>query len=345
MKVCVFGAGAIGGYIAAALTRAGRHEIAVIARGAQLAAMTERGLIVHSAGQHWQTTVHCTGNAAELGPQDLVVVTLKAPTIPTAADALKSLIGPDTSVLFVLNGIPWWYFHRHGGPRDGAQIPALDPGGRIWRAIGPDRVLGGVIYCSSTVIEPGVVRLDYGDVKLDVGEPDGSASQRLKTAIDVMAPVGTVVATGNIRERIWAKLVLNMATGPSALLAQAPLRDVLAQQGMHAEVEAMMHEAMAIAAAAGFPVSLDIAAAVAKIAKSGHKPSILQDLEAGRPMEVGSLYGIPLELGRAAGIAAPKLELLTSLVKARGRSASKGGDSTCAARTTGLGIHSETGTR
>lgn len=321
MKVCVFGAGAIGGYLAASLARSSGHQVSAVARGQQLAAMKDKGLTIRVAGEHWQTPIHCPNDAAELGAQDVVLVTLKAPTITAATDSLKTLISPQTTVVFVMNGIPWWYYHKHGGPHDGERIARLDPEGKIWDTIGPQHVLGGVIYCSATVTSPGVISLDYADVSIEIGEPDGSDSPRLQAVVDMMKAVGRSVPACNIRERIWAKLVLNMATGPSAVLSQSPLRDIVAQDGMRDEIEEMLKEALAIAGSAGMTVELDTKAAVTKIAKSAHKPSILQDLEAGRAMEIDALYGIPLEIGRARGARTPKLELLTALVKARAKSA------------------------
>jgi len=321
MKVCVFGSGAIGGYVAASLARAGQCDVTAIARGRQLAAMKNAGLTVQVTGQTWQTPISCTDTAGELGPQDVVIVALKAPTISDAADQLKALIGPQTTLVFLMNGIPWWYYYRHGGPQDDKRIARLDPDGRIWDLIGPQRVLGGVVYCSATVRSPGVISLDYADVRFELGEPNGTESARLKTVVELIAAAGGSVQTRNIRQRIWAKLVLNIATGPSAVLSQSALRDVFAQSGMRAEIEAMLKEALAIAQAAGHPVELDIDAAIAKIAKSNHKPSILQDLEAGRAMEIDGLYGIPLEIGQACGVATPRLDLLVTLAKARAKAA------------------------
>ena len=264
----------------------------------------------------------CTADAAELGTQDVVVVTLKAPTIPAALDQLKLLIGPQTTVVFLMNGVPWRYNYQHGGPHDGKRIALLDPGGKIWEYDwSATKFLGGVIYCSATVTSPGVISLDYADVRFEAGEPNGSDSPRLKAVVEMMAATGQSVLSRKIRQRIWAKLVLNMATGPSAVLAQSALRNVIAEDGMRDEIEAMLREALAVADAAGNTIDLDIKAAVAKIAKSAHKPSILQDLEAGRAMEIDGLYAIPLEIGKSFGVKTPKLDLLISLVKARAKAA------------------------
>ncbi len=320
MKVCVFGTGAIGGFVAASLARAGMHEVSAVARGRQLAAMKDNGLTVQVGSEQWQTPIDCTDNSEDLGPQDIVFITLKAPTIAPAVAQLENLIGPETIVVFVMNGIPWWYYYKHGGPRDADRIAQLDPEGKIWDTIDPRRVLGGVAYCSATVASAAVIQLDYADVRFEFGEPDGSASSRLELVVALMNAANvTSVSSCNIRERIWAKLVLNMATGPCAVLTQLPLRDVVAQDGMRKMIAAMLNEALAISRAAGMSFDLDINAAVAKIAKSAHKPSILQDLEAHRKMEVDALYAIPLAIGQALNVDTPMIELLTALVKLRGQ--------------------------
>lgn len=320
MKVGIFGTGAIGSFIAASLARAGKHQVSAVARGRQLAAMKDNGLTVRIGSEQWQTPIRCTDNSVELGQQDIVLVTLKSPMIAPAVEQLKALIGPETIVVFVMNGIPWWYYYKHGGPHDGERIAQLDPDGKIWDTIEPQRVLGGVAYCSATVTSAAVIRLDYADVLFEFGEPDGSASRRLDSVVALMNAAGvSSVSSRNIRERIWAKLVLNMATGPCAVLAQLPLRDVAAQEGMREKIEAMLIEALAVARAAGMKFDLDTKAAVAKIVKSAHKPSILQDLEAGRTMEVDALYGIPLAIGHALNVNAPMIELLTALVKLKSR--------------------------
>ena len=320
MKVCVFGTGAIGGFVAASLARAGMHQVSAVARGRQLTAMKDKGLTVRIGSEQWQTPIDCTDNSQDLGPQDIVLVTLKAPMIVPAVAQLERLIGPETIVVFVMNGIPWWYYYKHGGTRDADRIAKLDPEGKIWDTIDPRRVLGGVAYCSATVTSAAIIQLDYADVRFEFGEPDRSATSRLESVVALMnAAKVTSVASSNIRERIWAKLVLNMATGPSAVLTQLPLCGVVAQDGMHEMIAAMLKEALAISRAAGMSFDLDIDAAVAKFAKSAHKPSILQDLEAHRTMEVDALYGVPLAIGQALNVKTPMIELLTALVTLRGQ--------------------------
>jgi 2-dehydropantoate 2-reductase len=282
--------------------------------------MQRDGLVVAVGGQTWSVPIRCSDLAGDLGPQDLVLVTLKAPTIPAATEELRKLIGENTTIAFMLNGIPWWYYYRHGGQRDGLQLPALDPNGIIWRTIGPQRVLGAVAYCSSIIDASGTIRLDYPNVHFEFGEPDGSNSERLARTLAAMKAAGlNTVSSEAIRERIWAKLILNMVSGPSTVLTLSPLRDVVTAPGMTDKVRTMWKEAIAIAGAAGVTLAPDIERVIAKFSASAHRPSILQDLEAGRPMEIDALYGVPLEIGKAAGVQAPMLELLTTLVKIRAR--------------------------
>lgn len=323
MKICVFGAGAVGGLIASGLARHGRHEISVVLRGRRLAEVREKGLVCEiRGGRSWQTAVRTSADGSDLGPQDVVFVTLKAPAIPGAVDALASLLGPDTTVVFVMNGIPWWYYYKHGGAEDGRRFELLDPFGKIWDNISPHRVLGGVAHCSATIRQEGDIYIDYPDFHFEIGEPAGTSSGRLNAVVRMMNDAALdASAAVDIRQRIWAKLALNMATGPSAVLAQSSLRAACGQPGVRDAVERMIGEAIAIARAARIELNLDIKAAVAKLSMSNHKPSILQDLEAGRPMEIDGLYRIPLEIGRSLDVPTPTLDLTVGLAILRARSA------------------------
>ena len=323
MKVCVFGAGAVGGFIAASLARDGRHDISVVMRGRRLAEVREKGLVCEiRSGHSWQTAVRISADGSDLGPQDIVFVTLKAPAIPGAVDAIKSLLAPDTTVVFVMNGIPWWYYYKHGGAQEGRRFDLLDPSERIWNTIGPHRVLGGVAHCSATICPDGAIYVDYPNFHFEIGEPADATSERLNVVVSIMNEAAlNASAAVNIRQHIWAKLALNMATGPNAVLAQSPLRDVCAQPGVLHAVERMIGEAISIARAVGVELNLDIKAAIAKLSKSAHKPSILQDLEAGRPMEIDGLYRIPLEIGRSFGVLTPTLDLTVGLAILRAQSA------------------------
>jgi len=321
LKICVFGAGAIGGFLAASLAREGK-SVSVVARGKQLVAIKARGLTVRSGNTEFQASVVATDKPAELGPQDLLFVALKAPTVTSGASAMESLLGPNTTVVFVMNGIPWWYYYKHGGAIDDQRIPSLDPSGVIWNTIGPERVLGSVVYCSATNAAPGIIELDYSDVRFEFGEPDGSMSPRLQGVVDVVQGKSiAAAASSNIRERIWAKLILNLATGPMAVLSQSRLSDLYARPGIRDVAKAILVEGMAIARSLGMEIKIDAEAAIEKISKSRHKPSILQDLEARKPMEVEALYSVPLAIGRANVVEMPMLNFLIELVKLRAQTA------------------------
>lgn len=320
MKMCVFGAGAIGGHLAARLSKAGA-DVSVVARGANLEAMQARGLLVRTPDGDIHAPVRASADARELGPQDAVIVTVKAPALPAIATALQPLLGPDTPVVFVMNGIPWWYFHQHGGDLAGRRLEKIDPGNAVWDAIGPRRAIGGVIYSSCTVVEPGVISATNKVNRLILGEPDDSESGRVRQIADVFAAGGmTMETTQSIREAVWAKLLLNISSGALGILGLASTKALYAEQGCVDASHALIHESLAIAKAMGFPLPLP-----QQLAKPGggtdHVPSITQDLQLGRPMEVEAMFGAPLDLARMKGVATPLLEMMVALVKVRARGA------------------------
>ena len=320
MKICVFGAGAVGGHVAARLAKGGA-AVSVVARGANLAAMRERGLEVRAPDQTFHATVTASEQPAELGVQDAVIVTLKAPALPAMAAQIGPLLGPDTAVVFAMNGIPWWYFHKEGGRHDGVRLDKVDPGGAVWRAIGPERALGGVVYSACTVAEPGVIEVTGGK-GLIFGEPDGSVSRRVEDIAAALRAGGMGgEAVADIRTQLWAKLALNLGNNPLALLTQALGADVFAEEACCDALRAVLAEVRAIAAALGCTIQTDAEAQIAGFRKSKHTPSIVQDLQLGRPMEIEALFAAPLDLARLAGVATPTLDLLVALSKVRARSA------------------------
>ena len=222
MRVCVYGAGAIGGHLAARLAKGGA-EVSVIVRGANLAGIRQRGLTVRAPDETFTVPVMATDDPRGLGPQDAVLVTAKAPALASVAAGIGPLLGPDTPVVFVLNGIPWWYFHAHGGPLDGQVLPRLDPGNALRDAVGMRRVIGGVVHSPCTVIEPGVIEVTASRSRLVLGEPDGTISARaeaIATALRAGGVEGDV--TPRIRDAIWSKLAQNLAGGPIAVLTRSP---------------------------------------------------------------------------------------------------------------------------
>ncbi len=321
MKVCVVGLGAIGGHLAARLAKGGA-AVSAVARGAQLETVRRAGLRVVSPDETLYADIAVSDDPAELGPQDAVVVAVKAPALPAIASSLAPLLRPDTPVVFATNGIPWWYFHAHGGPDDGTDLPLLDPGGVLRQTVGVHRTIGGVVYSACTVVEPGVVRVEHRGNRLVLGELDGSPSPRLDALAELLRAGGlTVEISERIRDVVWSKLLLNLGSGPLGVLTASAPKDFYAEAACQAATRQVVAEAAAVADALGCRVSGDADGQVRNGAKSGHKTSILQDLELGRPMEIDALYTVPLGMARAHGVATPTLDLLAALTRARARAA------------------------
>ncbi len=321
MKVCVFGAGAIGGHLAVRLARGGA-EVSVVARGPQLAAIRQDGLKVVTAAGELDARVRASADPAELGPQDAVLVTVKAPALPAVAAAIAPLLGPDTPVAFVMNGIPWCYFHAIGGALEGRRLPKIDPGDALWRAVGPDRAIAGVVYAASAVIRPGVIELENPNSRVVLGEMDGRVSQRLQ-AIAAHINGGGMKAevNGAIRDAIWNKLLNNLATGSLAVLTGATIKRLYQEEVCVTTARRIMQEGLAIARAVGANPDPDHEKRIAHGRSLDHKPSILQDLELGRPMEIDGIFDAPLEMARLAGVSATTLEMVVGLMKVRARAA------------------------
>jgi len=321
MKICVYGAGAIGGHLAARLHRAGA-AVSVIARGAHLAAIQANGLTVHAIDGVHHARVRASADPAELGEQDAVFVTVKAPALPAVAASIRPLLGPNTPVAFVMNGIPWWYFDHLAGPHEGKSLPRIDPGDALRTALGPGRAIGGVVYSASAVTAPGVVEVEQPKSRFILGEPDGSLSDRVLALSGLITQGGVSgEATPAIRNEIWNKLISNLAGGTLAVLTgNAPIQIYVEPAAEQASLR-MMHEATAIAQALGANPLTNHAQRIAGQRSMDHKPSILQDLELGRPMEVDGMFDAPLALAHLAGVEVPTLELLVALCKLRARSA------------------------
>ncbi|WIY26561.1 ketopantoate reductase family protein [Parasedimentitalea psychrophila] len=321
MKICIFGAGAVGGYLA---TRChlGGAETSVIARGQNLAAIRSAGLRVQTPEGALMAPVAATEDPRELGPQDVVIVAVKAPALAGVARAIGPLLGPGTAVVFAMNGIPWWYFYRHGGNLDGTQLATIDPERAVWEAVGPERALGCVVYSASEVVSPGVVRLAQANSRLVIGEPDGTVSARATAVADVLTGGGLATSvTGDIRDVIWSKLQNNVASGLMAILTQCTVDQITARPSCEAAMRGLLAEIIAVAEALGRAPSRDIDKVVAHMQALAHKPSILQDLEQGRKMEIESLYTIILRLAEMVGVATPKLDLMVTLASLRAEAA------------------------
>ena len=320
MKISVYGAGAVGGHLAGRLAASGA-DVSLVARGKQLAAIQENGLRVETREETLVSHPVATDRPADLGPQDIVIVTVKAPALPAIADSLGALVRPDGLALFVVNGIPWWYFHAHGGDLDGARLHRLDPTGALWDRVGPERVAGAVAYTACSVPVPGVIRAANPSNRLVVGRPDGAPDPRLDALAELLNPSGLDTAVApRIRDAIWAKLLMNLVGGSLAVLTASPMKSVLDKPSIASTAKAMAAEGAAIARALGCDPG-DPYAGLEKLAKSGHLQSIAQDLLAGRPMEIDAMLRVPLDLAELVQEPVPNLELVIDLAAQRASAA------------------------
>jgi 2-dehydropantoate 2-reductase len=322
MRICIFGAGAIGGLLAARLAQRGEAEVTVVARGPHLAAMQAHGLRLRSGGEEIVTRPRCAANAAEAGPQDYVVITLKAHSLPGVAEAMQPLLGPETAIVSAVNGIPWWYFHKHGGPFEGRAVESVDPGGKLLRLLPPERAIGCIVYPAAEVVEPGVVEHSYGD-RFSLGEPDGSRSERTNRLSQALIAAGfKAPVRPRIRDEIWVKLWGNLAFNPVSALTLQTLDVLTGEPELRAVCRAMMVEAQAIGEALGIRFGIDVDKRIAGAAEVGaHRTSMLQDLERGRPMEIDALLGVIVEFAELLNLPAPTCRTVLALVRARARAA------------------------
>ncbi len=319
MRICIFGAGAIGGYMGAKLAAAGA-DVSLVARGPHLAAMQARGLTLIEDGGTRTVPVRAASDPAALGPQDYVIVTLKAHSVPAVVPQLSRLLGPDGTLVSGVNGLPWWYFHRHGGPLEGRRLESVDPGGVQWDGLGPGRVLGCVVYPAAEVVEPGTIRHLEGN-RFSLGEPSGEKSDRALRLSEALTAAGLKAPVRpRLRDEIWVKLWGNLSFNPISALTGATLDRLCTDPGTRAVARAMMLEAQAIAERLGikFPIGverrIDGGAAV-----GAHRTSMLQDLEAGRPMEIEALVGCVAELGRIVDLPTPTIDTVLALVRLRAK--------------------------
>ena len=321
MKICVYGAGAIGGYFGARLARCG-HDVTLIARGPHLEAMRKNGLRLISADDDFTVHPLCTDEPAEAGPQDYVIVTLKAHSVPAVAERMKPLLGPDTAVVPAVNGVPWWYFHKLEGPWEGTRVETVDPGGAQWTHIGPERVIGCVVYPAAEVVEPGVVRHIALD-RVPLGELDGTRSERAQALSRALIEAGVKAPVRpRIRDDVWIKLWGNCAFNPVSVLTGGTLGEIAHDPATRAVARAMMIEARAIGEKLGARFPIDVERRIDGAAEVGdHKTSTLQDFERGRPMEIDALVAAVAELGRLVDIPTPTIDMIYALVRQRARTA------------------------
>ena len=305
MRLVIAGAGAVGGYLGARLTQAGA-DVVLFARGPHLRAMQERGLRVLSAEGDFEVRPKVTGDLSTIGPVDVVFLAVKAHALPGLAPQLRPLLGPDTIVVSTQNGIPWWYFTGRGGDLEGLQLERVDPGGVIASAIEPRRVVGSLIYFATDVVEPGVSRHTEGQ-RITLGEPDGTKTERLRAiAAALMAAGFRCPITARFRHEIWVKLLGNIAFNPISALTSGTLEELVRHADTSRLVRDIMAETERVAAKLGIELPISIDQRMAGAEKVGaHKTSMLQDYEAGRPMELEAVVGAVLELGDRLGVDMP----------------------------------------
>ncbi len=317
MKICIVGAGAIGGYLGVKLALAG-EQVTLIARGPNLTAIQQNGLklVMADGTEHLATNAVAASDTREAGPQDVVILSLKAHSVPAIAAQLPALYGPDTMVVTAQNGVPWWYFRKLGGEYETRRIQAVDPAGLVEANIGAERVIGCVVYPAAELSAPGIVRHIEGD-RFSIGELDGSKSERIRLLAQTLnqagfkAPVRT-----NIRSEIWVKLWGNLAFNPISALTRATLVDICQYPPTRELARAMMTEAQTIANKLGIEFGISLEQRIEGAEKIGaHKTSMLQDIEQGRPTEVDAIVGAVAELGRLTNTPTPNLDAIYASVK------------------------------
>ena len=316
-SICVFGAGAIGGLLAARLEAAGT-PVSIVVRGPHRAAIEADGLIVEGETGRLVAHPRVVSDPAALGAQDYLFITLKAHSLLPALPQMAPLIGPDTVIVAGINGLPWWYFHGLDGPFAGRRIEAVDPGGALWDALPPGQTLGCILYPAAEVVRPGVIRHSFGD-RFSLGEPDGSRSPRAERLSKLLIAAGLKAPIRpRIRDELWVKLWGNMAFNPISALTTATLDVITGEPGSRALARAIMLEGQAVAEALGVRFAIGVDKRLDGGAEVGrHRTSMLQDLEAGRPLEIEALLGAVVEVAGWAGVAAPLSMAILTLVRQR----------------------------
>ena len=322
MKVCIVGAGSIGATLGAKLAASG-HEVCLIARGAHLRAIRAHGLTLvdHVDGHGGTYRLAASDDPADFGTQDLVLIAQKAHAIAALLPRLQPLVGPATTVVPAINGLPWWYFYREGGPHDGMRIAALDPDNTMFAALDCRHVVGCVVHVAAEVRAPGEVH-HTGGRRLILGEPDHSLSARLHAVCAALNGAGfEAEASPNIRLAVWTKLVGNTSFNPIAALTGYLMNQLCTDETVQQVIHPVMQEAMAVSAAYGYPLPMTVEQRVAMAAKLGAaKISMLQDLEQRRPLELAAIVGAVLELADLANIPVPTMRVVNALTLARARS-------------------------
>ena len=322
MKICVVGVGAVGGVLATYWEKAG-VELSILERDPFLSAIRKKGLkVIGPDGESVEVRPHCVGDSRELPAQDFVFVCVKTYDISAATSTIIPLIGDRTRVIFVQNGIPWWYFHGLEGPLKDASIDCLDPDGSILAAIEPWRAIGCVTYVASRVIEPGTVH-QTGDNRFDFGEPTGIVSEDCRRIVDLLRKTGVDARVSErIRDDIWLKLWGNLSLNPLSVLTGATFDQMCGDSSTRNVILKMMTEAQAVAERLGARFSTGKEARISEAEKlKGFKSSMLQDLEAGRRLEIDAIIGVVSEMGRMTKLPTPMIDAVLALVRLRASSA------------------------
>lgn len=302
MKFLIAGAGAIGAYIGARMARAG-FDVTLFARGPHLRAMQERGVQVKNSEGDFVARPRVAGSLPEVGPVDVVFLGVKAHGLPQLAPQLKSVLGPDTAVVSTQNGIPWWYFQGFGGEWEGLRLEHVDPGGVISSAIEARRVVGSIVYFSTEITSPGVIQHIEGN-RISLGEPDGARSERSRQIAEALIASGLrAPVSARLRQEIWVKALGNASFNPVSALTRATLAQMVRDPGVCSVIRNIMQEVEDVSRKLGIDLPVSIDQRIAGAEKVGeHKTSMLQDLEAGRPMELEALVGAIVELGERLGL-------------------------------------------
>jgi 2-dehydropantoate 2-reductase len=315
VKFLIAGAGAIGAYVGACMARAG-IDVTLFARGPHLKAMQEHGVRIRSQEGDFEARPRMIGSLEEAGPMDVLILGVKAHSLPQLAPQLKPALGPETTVVSTQNGIPWWYFQGIGGPWEGLRLERIDPEGVISAAIEARRVVGSIVYFSTEISEPGVIQHTEGN-RISLGEPNGTRSDRCRRIAEALVASGLrCPITTHIREEIWVKILGNASFNPVSALTRATLVQMVRDPSTAELIRNIMQEVESVSRKLGLELPVSIEQRMAGAEKVGeHKTSMLQDVEAGRPMELEALVGSVVELGERLGLALPHTRMVYSCAK------------------------------
>lgn len=318
---CIYGIGAIGGYLAAKLAQSG-VSITGMGRGDQLRALQASGLTLIEQGRRATVRVRAVERPQDAGEQDVVFLTVKAHALSAIAADMRPLLKADTAVVTIGNGFPWWYFYRLGPAGVAPTLPSVDPRGTLWRLVGPEHAIGCVAYPTARLVEPGVVEHIHGS-RFSLGEPDGAVSERVQRIAAMLQKAGLdAPVRRDIRTELWTKLVANVGYNPLSVLTGATLGELIGDPAMAGLLESAMTEAMSVAAAFGVKVPLQPRQLMELTRPlAAYKTSMLRDLEAGRRVELDPIVGAVTELGRLKGVKTPVVDTLLTLARARARQA------------------------